>query len=168
MGKTLGIKQGICVNCKRVFVKYRKNQTYCSAKPCQRARKNKWQRKALRINPEYRARQEQADLDWHEKTPDYWQTYRKKTPEKTERNKILQRIRNQKRRFQTSEAEALKAMFNRINIRETSRLIAKMDVSKTSNRELFNEFWMVPLIAKMDAIKVNISMISVHSKKDSG
>jgi len=39
-------------------------------------------------------------------------------------------------------------------------LIAKMDVSKAKQDHTLNDFWMIPVIAKMDALKVNISIIS--------
>ena len=157
------MNQDICAHCKQPFKKYRKDQMYCGEPVCQKARKAKWQREKIRCDPEFRAEQKQATIDWHQKSPGYWRDYRKKTPEKTQRNKILQRIRNQKRRYQTSETTALRAIFNRIDIGESSRLIAKMDVSKPMQNRPFSEFWIVPLIAKMDALKVNISIMSDKS-----
>jgi hypothetical protein len=38
-------------------------------------------------------------------------------------------------------------------------VIAKMDASKPDNFEVLGQFWMVPVIAKMDALKVNILKI---------
>ena len=162
------MKQGICVNCKKEFVKRRKNQDYCGTDPCQRARKNQWQREAIKNKPGYRASQKQANRDWLDKTQDYWQEYRERTPEKTERNRILQRTRNQKRRLQNSETKALRTTVNRVDIQETSHLIAKMDATSNCNHEFFNKSWFIPLIAKMDAIKVSFSMISMSSADDSG
>lgn len=155
--------QDICPNCKRPFKKYRSHQQYCGRNECQKARKAKWQKDAVKYDPEYKARQKQADMDWHRKRPNYWKEYRNKTPEKAEKNKILQRVRNQKNRYQSSETAALKAMFQRFNIPETNRLIAKMDVSNVTDNQPFKEFWLVPLIAKMDALKVNLSIISDQS-----
>ena len=142
--------QDICPNCKRPFKKYRSHQKYCGQSECQKARKANWPKDAVKYDPEYKARQKQADMDWHRKRPNYWKEYRSKNPEKAEKNKILQRVRNQKNRYQSSETAALKAMFQRINIRETNRLIAKMDVSNVTGNQPFTEFWLVPLIAKMD------------------
>ncbi len=161
------MKQDTCVNCKRKIVKRRKNQDYCGAAPCQRARKSKWQREAIEKKTGYRASQEQANRDWLDKTPEYWREYRERTPEKTDRNRTLQRTRNQKRRFQNSETKALRTTVNRADIQETPQLIATMDVTNIYNHMLFNESWLVPLIAKMDARKVTISMISTNSIDDS-
>ena len=40
-------------------------------------------------------------------------------------------------------------------------LIAKMDASKSDNFEVLGRFWMVPVIAKMDALKVSLLKIPV-------
>ncbi len=160
------MEQDICLHCKKPFNKYRNRQQYCGQHECQKARKRKWQKEAVAYDPDYRDRQKQANIDWRRKNPTYWKTYRKRNPEKTVKNKILQRVRNQKRRFQSVETAALKAMLHRLNVRETNRLIAKMDVSKATENHPFKEFWLVPLIAKMDALKVTLSVISDHPIDD--
>ena len=38
-------------------------------------------------------------------------------------------------------------------------MIAKMDASKPDRFEILGQFWMVPVIAKMDASKINIIRI---------
>ena len=40
-------------------------------------------------------------------------------------------------------------------------LIAKMDASKTDNFKILGQFWLLPVIAKMDALKVNIIKIPI-------
>ena len=40
-------------------------------------------------------------------------------------------------------------------------LIAKMDSSKSDNFKVLGQFWLVPVIAKMDALKVNIIKIPI-------
>jgi hypothetical protein len=154
--------QDICIHCKRKFKKYRKHQEYCSDKACQRARKAKWQRDALKTNPEYREHQKQENIDWQKNNPGYWRRYFEKNPDKALRNRMLQRIRNQKKRYQTSESTALRAMFNRIETQDFLRLIAKMDVSKISQSHTSSDFWIIPVIAKMDALKVNITIKSAR------
>ena len=72
-----------------------------------------------------------------------------KNPEKAERNRILQAIRN--RRARSSESDA----------KMEEGVIAKMDASKGDNFEVLGQFWMVPVIAKMDALKVNIVKIPI-------
>jgi len=155
--------QDICIHCKKNFKKYRKHQQYCGEKTCQRARKAKWQKDALKTNPEYRERQKQENIDWIKNNPGYWRRYLKKNPDKALRNRMFQRIRNQKKRYQTSEYTALRAIFNRIETQDFLQLIAKMDVSKISQSHTFSDFWIIPVIAKMDALKVNIPIKSNRS-----
>jgi hypothetical protein len=40
-------------------------------------------------------------------------------------------------------------------------LIAKMDASKFDNFQILGQFWLLPVIAKMDALKVNIIKIPI-------
>jgi hypothetical protein len=119
-----------------------KNQTCCKKKECRNAKKAAWQRHKLKTDPEYRANQKSSQKRWVQENPDYWKRYRGKNPEKAERNRILQTIRNRKARSKD----------------ETS-LIAKMDASKPDRFEIVGQFWMVPVIAKMDASKINIIRI---------
>ena len=113
--------QSVCVSCKKPYVKNsrQKKQKYCSDPSCQKARKAKWQRDNLKSSPIYRKDQLQANKDWHSKEPDYWKTYRKKNPQKTLRNTLLQRKRNQKRCLNS---------FGRLGGNVKAKLIAKMDV----------------------------------------
>jgi hypothetical protein len=41
-------------------------------------------------------------------------------------------------------------------------LIAKMDASKSDNFQVLGQFWLLPVIAKMDALKVNIVKMPVR------
>lgn len=131
-----------CFHCAAVFTPRNRKQYYCSRPRCQRARKTAWQRMKMKTDPEYRADQRLSWKKWALNHPDYWKAYRCKNPEKDERNRILQTIRNRKR------AKPVKAM------------IAKMDARKRINFQPVGQFWLVPLIAKMDATKVNIHTIS--------
>jgi hypothetical protein len=66
-------------------------------------------------------------------------------PDKAERNRLLQRARNHRR-------QQLKA-------KASGTLIAKMDALITNNSGLLPdtaEYWLVPVIAKMDAFRVKI------------
>lgn len=120
-----------------------KNQTCCSRPACQRAKKAAWQRHKVKTDPDYRANQKSSQKKWMEEHPDYWKEYRKNNPKKAERNRILQTIRNRQARSKEGE----------------STLIAKMDASKPDKFEIVGQFWMVPVIAKMDASKINIIRI---------
>ena len=135
--------QSICVFCKKPYIKNprQKKQQYCSDPACQKARKAKWQREQMRTNPQYRKDQFQAQKDWFNQYPDYWKTYRKKNADKSLRNSLLQRKRNQQRRLKSQEN------------RTGKKMIAKMDVLEANNHAALREFWLVPVIAKMDVLR---------------
>lgn len=142
-----------CCHCGNLFIPdpRQKDQRYCGEKACQRARKASWQREKMHSDPDYRANQKQSQESWLQANEGYWKRYREAHPEQAQRNRDLQRVRNRRCRFQ------------RVGKMDTS-MIAKMDASrsdKSSNRPWFSgPFWLVPEIAKMDAIKVNIYAIT--------
>ena len=139
----------LCVYCGDFFdaSPRHKNQTACKRPKCQKAKKAAWQRDKMRTDPDYKFNQKLSQQQWVKANPGYWKAYRKRSPEKTERNRILQAIRNRRAR----------ASF--INENGDIPLIAKMDASKGDNFEVLGRFWMVPVIAKMDALKVHILKI---------
>jgi len=139
-----------CSHCGRLFKPSprHKNQTYCMRSECRRARKAAWQRYKMKTDPDYRRNQRTSQAQWIRQNPGYWRRYRKKNPRKAERNRILQTIRNRKRR-KKGDAKM-----------EPSDLIAKMDASKQKQFQPYGQFLLVPMIAKMDALKVNIIAIS--------
>ena len=143
------MEQILCVYCGDLFdaSPRHKNQIACKKTECQRAKKADWQRHKMKIDPIYNANQKISQKEWVRANPGYWKKYRKKNPEKAERNRILQAIRNRKARSTDLDAKM-----------DTS-LIAKMDASKIDDFQTLGQFWMVPLIAKMDALKVNIVKI---------
>lgn len=134
-----------CVHCGKFFNARNRNQNYCSQPPCQRARKAAWQRYKMKIDANYRTQQRLSQQKWLQNTPDYWKRYRRRNPYKTIRNRALQHMRNRRRR-QTD---------NRL----PQQLIAKMDARKSHDFDLLGQFYIVPLIAKMDVSKVNIYTI---------
>ena len=133
----------ICLCCYEYFAKSprHKNQNYCKKLKCQRTQKAEWQRKKLLTDPEYKSGQKLSNKKWQETDPDYWKKYRSKNVEKTERNRLLQKLRNRKKGHTTLK-------------------IAKMDPSKSSpyprKHKICGPYWLVPIIAKMDPLKVNI------------
>ncbi len=157
------MSQDICINCGGSFKRHRTDQKYCPMETCQKARKAAWQRKQLNKNTVYKKDQKLANKDWQVKTPGYWKAYRTTNPEKAERNRILQRARNQRRRTRIQDTKSLRSTANSTVIKETSKLIAKMDVGKVNYHQRFNEFWIVPVIAKMDVVRANILLISDKS-----
>jgi len=112
----------------------------------------------VRNDPDYKANQKQCQKEWCEAHPDYWKEYRQKNPDQAKRNRDLQRVRNLKRNSRDRRTCSLQD--RRVN----ASMIAKMDASKsreTSGNTLSSgQFWLVPVIAKMDALKVNIYRIT--------
>ncbi len=92
----------------------------------------------MRSDPKYRKDQIQAKKDWFDQHPEFWKKYRDKHPEKTLRNSLMQRKRNQQRRLKSQKNRTAKKM------------IATMDVLEANNHAALREFWLVPVIAKMD------------------
>ena len=124
-----------------------RNQRFCRRSGCQRARKAEWQRNKMRTDPEYKANQSQSHQEWLRANPSYWKDYRKRKPEKAERNRLLQAIRNRRR-----------GRFDEAHARENPPLIAKMDASKSEDFRPIGQFWLVPVIAKMDFIGMQAGM----------
>ena len=135
----------VCCSCADVFERSvrHKNQCYCPKPECQRARKAAWKRFKMRTDPDYKYNQTLSNKKWAKAHPGYWRDYRKRHPEKAERNRMLQSIRN-RRRSSTPK--------NRSN----QELIAKVDASIVNKLRVVGQFWLVPVIAKVDALKVNI------------
>ena len=130
-----------CVYCGDFFERSprHKNQTACNKKECQNAKKAAWQRYKMKTDSDYRANQKSSQKRWVQKNPGYWKKYRRKNPEKAERNRILQTVRNRRSR--------------------SPDRIAKMDALNPDRFEIVGQFWMVPVIAKMDASKIFILKI---------
>ena len=135
-----------CVHCGKFFIPRNRNQNYCTEADCQRARKAAWQRYKMKTDVDYRTQQQLSNEKWVNKTPGYWRRYRQQNPDKAERNRALQHIRN--RRNRQSDQDPV------------FPVIAKMDARKSYDFDLLGQFYLVPVIAKMDVSKVNIYIIS--------
>ena len=72
-------------------------QRYCPAQACQRERRRSWQKARREGDPDYRDNQLRAQRAWLERNPDYWREYRRTHPNYRERNRLLQRERNDRR-----------------------------------------------------------------------
>jgi hypothetical protein len=103
----------------------------------------------MKTDPIYAANQKSSQHQWVKANPGFWKQYRKDNPQKAERNRILQAIRNRRARRSLEPA------------RMDPVLIAKMDASKSDNFQMLGQFWLLPVIAKMDALKVNIVKIPI-------
>ncbi|CCF97143.1 conserved hypothetical protein [Ralstonia solanacearum K60] len=73
-------------------------QRFCSAAACQRERRRRWQKQHLRADTDYRDNQARARTRWAHGHPGYWCSYRTSHPAYAERNRLLQQIRNDRRR----------------------------------------------------------------------
>ena len=138
-----------CLHCGVFFVPLNKKQKYCSQEKCQKARRAAWQSHKLKTDPEYRAGQKTSNENWLKNNPGYWSRYRANNPGKVARNRSLQRIRN-KRRIAKSHSPPTPKI----------DLIAKMDARNIPVAGLSGQYWLVPVIAKMDAVKIYIHAVS--------
>lgn len=92
----------ICQHCgelKPANIRLKGHQCYCNAKECQRAGRATRQKKKMATDPVYRQQQITALHDWQKKRPlhQYQKEYRDSHPEYVQRNRELQKTRNQKR-----------------------------------------------------------------------
>lgn len=136
-----------CLGCSVYFVPRNKSQQYCSDPRCQKKRKAEWQKKKMRTDQEYREAHKLSHQKWLSNNPGYWREYRQRKPEKAQRNRDLQKVRN--KRVGHSGAPP------------NLSVIAKMDARNPLPVQLAGEFWLVPTIAKMDAAKINFRIIPV-------
>ncbi len=135
-----------CLNCQIFFTPRNRKQNYCSDPECQRARKALWQKEKMASDPEYEKGQKLSQEKWLQSNPDYYEKYRQKNPDKVKRNRCLQKIRNQRKR---KGGESVSKDSNLIGI-------AKMDARKSSIDKLSGEYVLIPMVAKMDPIKILI------------
>jgi hypothetical protein len=54
----------------------------------------------MATDPDYRANRRESQKKWLERNRDYWRKYRSRHPDYCERNRLLQKGRDTKRRFQ--------------------------------------------------------------------
>ncbi len=131
-----------CACCSKTFIPLPtvRNQLYCSETQCQKARKKRWQKRKLMTDEAYRENQSDARKAWVKKNSDYWKRYREKNPAYTERNRLLQRERNRRKRG--------------------APVIAKMDELTPRKTIVPGRYRLVPVIANMDELIVEIGVIS--------
>ncbi len=142
------MEQSPCAGCSTFFTPRNKGQSFCSKPACQRLRKALWQKQKLATDPEYKEGQRLAQNKWLHNNPDYWKKYRKKNRAQTDRNRSLQKIRNMRRSKNPADSQAVKTIG-----------IAKMDARKAGTDRFAGLYWLVPEVAKMDAVKIFITAI---------
>ena len=132
-----------CVHCRRLFIVNPrvKDQKYCSRDTCQRARKSRWQKRKMATDADYRQNQKDSQKLWQTQHPDYWRQYRHRHPQYCERNRMLQKQRDTKRRAQH---------------------LAKMDALKRLKSINPGTYYLIPCmgnLAKMDVLTQKIKVI---------
>ena len=132
-----------CVHCGRLYIANPrvKNQKYCSRDICQRARKRRWQQRKMATDGDYRQNRKESRQMWQTRHPGYWQQYRERHPQYCERNRMLQKQRDAKRR---------------------AKHLAKMDALKQLKSIKAGTYYLIPCIgnlAKMDALTQKINVI---------
>lgn len=138
-----------CPACSTFFIPRNKSQNFCSEQGCQRTRKALWQKQKIASDPDYKEGQRLSQKKWLQNNPDYWKEYRRRNPKKAARNRSLQKIRNMKKLHLSKPSKSIG--------------IAKMDSRKPRVQNLSGQYWLVPTVAKMDAVKIFITSIPVNS-----
>lgn len=124
----------LCAACGHLFLARPQvpRQRYCSASSCQRERRRRWQKQHLRTDTDYRDNQARARARWTQRHCDYWRSYRTTHPVYAERNRLLQRTRNDRRRaiakMYASAPKTLLPSGTYMLQRASEDGIAKMDV----------------------------------------
>jgi len=103
----------ICKNCVKQVpanIRLKGTQQYCGEPDCQRARKAAWHRAKKVKEADYCTRQKQCAKNWRENKPahKYQDLYRQDHPDYVAKNREQQRVRNQKRRNQSSQQKIVK------------------------------------------------------------
>jgi hypothetical protein len=136
-----------CVQCHDVFIPRRNpNQRFCNKSACQNERKRQWRKQKRSKDPDYRENQRRAQKKWGEKSSNYWRGYREKNPEYTHANRQKQKIRD------LLPANAR----DKVN----ASLLAKSDALEANSPIKSGRYILIPDLAKSDALRVNISLIS--------
>jgi hypothetical protein len=129
-----------CRHCQSFFLPNPriKNQQYCSRPACQQARKTRWQREKVRHDTDYQANHRDAQKNWLKHHPDYWKNYRTRHPSYVQTNRQKQKSRDRKRRLTN---------------------LAKMDAFQSRSFIKSGTYFIIPDLAKMDALAQKIFII---------
>ena len=143
-------------NCRRPFVPDPrvKDHRYCGRKECRRLRKRRWQSEKMKTDPDYRKNQQESHQCWIEQNRDYYQRYRAKNPEYVKRNRLLQKLRDQKRRDRSlAKMDASNSLFH-VKPGCYYLIPAKDDLAKMD--PLFRQYFLIPhtspFLAKKDSM----------------
>lgn len=145
------MEEAPCCHCGAFFKRSprHKDQHYCMKPECRRARKAAFRREKMRTDEEFRLNQQLSNRKWLKTNPGYWKQYRHEHPEKVARNRQLQIIRNRSRGQAPKSGPAA-----------GDGVIAKIDASKSNKFSPIGRYYLVPMIAKIGALKVRIYEIT--------
>jgi hypothetical protein len=96
----------------------------------------------MKTDPDYQANQRDSQKKWRSQHPDYWRNYRNRRPDYCERNRLMQRQRDARRRVKN---------------------LAKMDALKTNKSVNPDTYYLVPYLANKDALPQKIILIPACS-----
>ena len=142
----MDVKKNTCCHCKVLFTPAFRhpNQECCGKIKCVLAGRAKLQKKKMKEDLDYRENQKLSNKKWLEKNTDYWKKYRKRNPDSTLRNQMMQQIRNQKRT--KTKPPAIKVNLN--------DLFAKMHLVKPVETEQQISLWLISKTAEIAPIRV--------------
>lgn len=140
-----------CCHCGGFFPPSPKHkvQNYCMKPTCRRAKKAAWKREKMRTDEQFGLDCQLSNQKWHKATPGYWKAYRDRHPDKVARNRQLQAIRNRRRARKPKGGRVL-----------DTGVIATVDSLKSYKFSPMGQYYLVPMIAKVDALKVRIYEIA--------
>ena len=142
----MDVKKNTCWHCQTLFTPAFRHphQKCCGRKKCVLAGRAKLQKKKMDDDPLYRENQKAANQEWLMRKPDYWKSYRKKNPDKTLKNRLMQQVRNLKRAGTNPPAV-------KVNLEE---LVAKMYLVNSAQPKCQISLWLLSTTAGIKAIKV--------------
>jgi len=142
----MDVKKNTCCHCQTLFIPADKHphQQCCGRKKCVLAGRAKLQKKKMDDDPHYRENQKAANKQWLKGKPDYWKKYRKRNPDTTMKNRIMQQVRNLKR-------AGTKPPAAKLNLEE---LIAKMYLVNPAQPKREISLWLLSTTAEIKPIKV--------------
>ncbi len=142
----MDIKKNTCCHCQTLFTPAFRhpNQECCGEKKCVLAGRAKLQKKKMKEDLDYRENQKLSNKKWLERNPDYWKRYRRRNPDSTFKNRMMQQIRNKKRT--KTKPPAIKVNLN--------DLFAKMHLVNPAQPESQISLWLVSKTGEIAPIRV--------------
>jgi hypothetical protein len=92
----------------------------------------------MATDPDYRANHQDSQKSWRKRNHNYWRKYRSRHPNYCQRNRLLQKLRDRKRRFQN---------------------LAKMDALEHLSSIKAGTYYLLPRLAKMDVLAQKVVLI---------